>query len=166
MSELRLYDYNPAIKDFLEENLDTDTGELQNTDTLLKLYDNQKEKITNTALYYKDVNASICALKEEEEKMKARRKSLEGTAEWVKNYLFANVKTGEKIDHDPRYVISFRKSTKVILKAKESAIPLFYKNTKYVTTVDLALLKNDIKAGSEAAMKIAELREYQNIQIK
>lgn len=92
---MTLYEINEKIRVFLENNIDTETGEILNLDTLGDLELERSVKLENYALAVKNIRADIEAIKAEEDALKARRERLSNT----KNRLEAVLKQeldGEK----------------------------------------------------------------------
>lgn len=84
----------------------------------------EHEKIENTALYYKNLTAEAKAIKEEEDSLRARRKSKENLADKIKGYLDLNL-AGQRYESS-RVVLSYRKSTAVNVE-DENLIPAGYR---------------------------------------
>lgn len=108
---MTLYEINEKIRAFLENNIDTETGEILNLDTLGDLELERSVKLENYALAVKNIRADIEAIKEEEDNLKARRERLSNT----KNRLEAVLKQeldGEKFT-TARVQITHRKTNSV-----------------------------------------------------
>lgn len=108
---MTLYEINEKIRVFLENNIDTETGEILNLDTLGDLELERSVKLENYALAVKNIRADIEAIKEEEDNLKARRERLSNT----KNRLEAVLKQeldGEKFT-TARVQITHRKTNSV-----------------------------------------------------
>lgn len=108
---MTLYEINEKIRVFLENNIDTETGEILNLDTLGDLELERSVKLENYALAVKNIRADIEAIKAEEDTLKARRERLSNT----KNRLEAVLKQeldGEKFT-TARVQITHRKTNSV-----------------------------------------------------
>lgn len=108
---MTLYEINEKIRVFLENNIDTETGEILNLDTLGDLELERSVKLENYALAVKNIRADIEAIKAEEDALKARRERLSNT----KNRLEAVLKQeldGEKFT-TARVQITHRKTNSV-----------------------------------------------------
>ncbi len=108
---MTLYEINEKIRAFLENNIDTETGEILNLDTLGDLELERSVKLENYALAVKNIRADIEAIKAEEDALKARRERLSNT----KNRLEAVLKQeldGEKFT-TARVQITHRKTNSV-----------------------------------------------------
>ena len=158
---MTLYDINKELEQAMMACVDPETGEIiEDTSALEALSLARDEKIENVALYIKNCKALADALKAEEQKLAARRKTAENRVEWLKRYLAQNL-DGEKFS-TPRVNISWRKSESVTVK-DIWAIPddfLTYSEPKPNKT----LLKKALKEGQW--FEGVEIVESQNIQIK
>lgn len=157
---MNLYEIDETI---LSTCIDTDTGEIIDEATLTALAIERDRKITNIALWIKNLDAEAEALKNEKMKLAARQKVAENKAEQLRKYLGSYL-NGTHWDGDPehRAKISFRYSSAVEVTNK-AAIPasfLVYKEPD----VDKTAIKKAILDGRE--IPGAELVGRNNIQIK
>ncbi len=152
-----IYEIDKQIADCI----DFETGEVIDEEKLEQLQIERDVKIENIALFIKNLNADIKALKEEETNLAERRKSKENKVEQLKNYLTS------VLDLVPfesaRAKISFRKSVAVNI-LDETRIPSEYTKTETVVKVDKKAIGDALKVGIE--IDGAELVQNQNIQIK
>ena len=121
-----------------------------------------EEKIENTALYIKNLDAEAEMIKLEEKKLAERRKACESKSERVRNWLSFNLdgkpfKTG-------RCAVSWRKSESVEVAISPEVLPVEYQNVKTTVTADKTALKTAIKSGVEIIG--VSLIEKQNMQVK
>lgn len=111
---MTLYEIDQAIITALEGATDPETGEIVD-ETLLAEYEqlqmDRETKIENIGLFIKDLDAQAKAIREEEKALADRRRSAEGKAEHLRNYLQLCL-NGEKFQ-TPRLAVSFRKTKKV-----------------------------------------------------
>ena len=105
---MTLYEINEKIRVFLENNIDTETGEILNLDALGDLELERSVKLENYALAIKNIRADIEAIKAEEDNLKARRERLKRTEDRLSETLKSEL-NGEKMS-TPRVQISYRKS--------------------------------------------------------
>lgn len=105
---MTLYEINGKIREFLAENVDPETGEVLNLDTLNNLEMERTEKLENYALAVKNYRAAIAAIKAEEDNLKARRERLERTKDKLSEILKAEL-NGEKMS-TARVQISYKRS--------------------------------------------------------
>lgn len=108
---MTLYEINEKIRAFLEENVDPETGEILNLDTLGDLELERSVKLENYALAIKNIRADIAAIKSEEDSLKARRERLECTEKRLSETLKSEL-NGEKFV-TARVQITHRKTSSV-----------------------------------------------------
>lgn len=164
---LKLYEYPRAIEDAYERGTDAETGEIIDEKAWTELEALQMERdqrIEGVVLWVKSLNAEAADIKDEEEALKKRRKSIERKAESLKDYL-GYVLRGEKFE-TARVAISWRRSeTAELLEGVDPvSLPLEYQRVKVAVEPDKAKLKEALKAGK--TIEGVELVERQNIQIK
>ena len=87
-----LYDIDQEILDCVDE----ETGEILDVEKLDALQMEREEKLEGVALWVKDMKAEAAAVKEEADKLTARRKALENRIESVKEWLLRAL-DGEKL---------------------------------------------------------------------
>jgi len=109
---------------------------------------------------YKNRFIEAEAIKLEIKRLSARAKTLENSADWLKEYMQRHCKPGEKVS-DECVALSWRKSSAVEIIDAE-AIPDYYNNI--VVTPSKSEIKKAIVAGKEVPG--AKLVEKDNLQIK
>lgn len=153
---MKLYEIDEAIM----ACVDTETGEIIDSDKLEALQLDRENKIENICLWIKDLRAEAKAIAEEVKSLSDRKKVAENKAENLKKYL-DNVLAGEKFK-TARCSISYRSSESV------DVYDLALLDKKYLKPVnpvpDKVLLKKDLKEG--IAIPGATLEKKVNIQIK
>ena len=160
---MTLYEINKAIEDAFYSAMDPETGEIiseEALEALDKLEEARADKVENIALFVKNLSAEAEAIKAEEEKLYARRKTAENRAKWLKDYL-SNMLGGEKFK-SARCSISFR-NTKAVNITNAAAIPeefLIPQEPK----VDKRGIGKALKDG--VVINGAELEERRSIVIK
>lgn len=152
----------------LEACVDPETGEILDFEAFENLQMERSEKLENTALWYKNLQADIKALKEEEDKLSERRHAAERKAENLKSYLDYAL-GGEKFT-TPRVQLSFRKSEKVVVSDEEAFIKwseneshnelLTYKAPQ----INKKAVKEFLNSGNEC--EFAAIEQSNNLQIK
>lgn len=159
---MSIYDIDSAIVSLIDE----ETGEISDEEAFDALQMERDAKVENIGLYYKDLAAEAKAIKEEEESLAARRKSVENKAERLKKLLTYALQ-GQKFS-SPRLKVSYRKSSTVELKdgftawAEENADDLLtYSEPKPNKT----LIKAAIKDG-RVPDDMATIETHENISIK
>lgn len=162
---MTLYEIDRAIMDAITAGLDPETGELTNYDELEELQLARDEKIENIACYIKNIAADAKAIRDEEQALAKRRKTLENRAEGLKKYL-SDALNGEKFS-SPRAVISWRKSSKVVPGdgfvewARDYRADLL---TYKAPEPSLTAIRDAFKAGE--TLKYVDLVETNSIQVK
>lgn len=121
-----------------------------------------EEKIENTAVYIKNLEAEAEMIKAEEKKLAERRKACETKAERVREWLSINL--DGKSFKSAKCVISWRKSESVEVDVPAESLPAYYQNVKTTVTADKALLKAALKSGE--IISGVTIHEKQNMQVK
>lgn len=89
---MRLYEIPFALRKELELiEIDEETGEILGANNLDQIEGEAAEKIENTGLYVRELNAEIAALKVEADRLNERRRSLENKSERIKALLLPAV---------------------------------------------------------------------------
>jgi len=162
---MKLYEINSELLklDDLGENTLREGGDLE---LLKKQWDelmlDRTLKIEGICCMIKDKLAFAGALKDEESALSERRRVVESSASWLKNYLASCMIDREKFD-SPRASVSWRKSEAVEI-VNEFDIPDQYVAIKQSSVIDKTAIKAAIKNGE--VVRGASLVEKQNIQIK
>ena len=78
-----LYEIDQAILDCV----DMETGEILDSEKLTELNMERERKLEGVALWVKDLKAEAAAVKEEADKLTARKKALDNKIESIKNWL-------------------------------------------------------------------------------
>jgi len=121
------------------------------------------KKLLNCGRYIQCQEAEIEKVKNEINRLKKIKESLETKSESFKLYVSCNLQKDEKIS-DTITTLSFRKSDRVIVN-DESIIPEQFKKVKIETSIDKNELKKAIKTG-EIDEKAAKIETFYNLQIK
>lgn len=154
---MNLYEIDKAIL----ACIDPETGELIDEAALTDLQMERTEKIKNVALWLKNLNASVTALKAERDAFDERMKSAQKKADGLKKYL-ADALQGQKFSTD-ECVVSFRRSAAVAV-LDEAVLPAEYIAEKITKTPDKAAIKAAIKSGIDVPG--AALVDSLSVQIK
>ena len=157
---MKLFEIDEAIENFIVNNIDPETGEINNLEELEQLNALREDKLEAIALAYKNYSAEVTALKAEKKVFDDRIKKAEKSAESCKNYL-AYALNGEKLK-TTKVSVSYRTSTQVIV-APGTKLPhelLTFKEPEPNKT----LLKELLKEG--ATIDGCSLETKSNIQIK
>jgi hypothetical protein len=158
-----LYELTTDLKNV--ENLITqDAAEGQNPDECLaqaldELKGEISVKVTNIGAWCKNLDSEAEAIKAEEAKLAARRKSKEALQDRLKAWVLLNIQNGAKFE-DSRCQVSTRKSQRVEI-VDQAQIPKEYLKT-VVTTV---AVKEDIKAAIKAGKEVPGAKIVDNISL-
>ena len=143
---MTLYEIDAKIREILEKSIDEETGEILDMgDELDALQMSREEKIENTALYIKHLEALAASIKAEEDALAARRKARENRAERLRDYLLYAL-GGEKWE-SAKVSISYRGSSAVVVNEEKLPEEYFKTTTKTETKPDKKLLKKALDAG-------------------
>lgn len=140
----------------------TDDGEiLFEPEDLEQLEGEYLDKLEGCALWIKNEQAEVEALKSEEKKLAERRRIKENKIESLKDYMLRSMKdTDTSKLETSRVALSTRKSQRVIVD-DEDLIPVDYLVLKQ--TVNKTELKKALKAGE---VEGAHIEEFTNLTLK
>ena len=161
---LTIYEIDQAIMDLV----DLETGEILDYEAFSELKMEREAKIEGMALWTKNLDAEVAAIKAEEKSLAERRKSLEKKSESLKKYI-ANILAGDKFS-TARVACTFRKSKAVEIPDEAAFIQAMQESMHFEyltfgkTTVNKTEVTNAIKAGKEVPG--AQLVEKHNLSIK
>ena len=145
-----------------------ETGEILDTEKLDALQMEREAKLEGVALWVKDLKAEAAAVKEEADKLNARKKALDNKIEGLKNWLLYAL-GGEKLK-TPRCSVYQTHSQRVAV-ADEAGLISFLKTLKdpgrFVRYTE-ELRKDDIKKALKEGTIIpgASLEETESVVIK
>ena len=164
---MRLYELAQGFEEVLNGGMifDEETGEIlfdeENLDELGLAFD---EKLINSALFIKNTEADIEALKKEEQALAYRRKVAENKAKRMKDYILRCLDiAGKKSLEDTRVSIRTRDSKAVIIE-DGSFIPHEFCNEIHEWKPDKKLLKQAIESGK--TIKGASIEERTSLVLK
>lgn len=160
---MSLYEIDQAILGLA----DPETGEIEDFSKLDELQMARGSKIENVALWVKDLEVEISAIKAEESNLSDRRHKLENKNSNLKNWL-AYALNGQKFE-SPKVEIRFRRSTAVEI-ADENALaawctewrPDLLKPVK--PEASKSAIRDALRKGE--CVEGAQLVEHSNISIK
>lgn len=141
----------------MNELIDPETGEIKDFEAFEELAMAREEKLENTALWIKNLDAEAKAIREEENNLADRRGVIERKIERLKAFL-GNALDGQKFS-TPKVAVSFRRSTSVNLDddfiewAKQNADDLL-KFTE--PKPDKTAIKKAIKSGAVCHASLVE----------
>lgn len=160
-----LYEIDQEILDCV----DMETGEILDSEKLDALQMERERKLEGVALWVKDLNAEAAAVKEEADKLIARKKSLDNKITSLKNWLLYAL-DGEKLK-TPRCNVYQTHSQRVAVADEEKLI-------RYLQTIENPerflrfrepeLRKDEIKKALKDRIEIpgAELETTESVVIK
>ena len=160
-----LYEINQDILDCV----DLETGEILNVEKLDALQLEREAKLEGVALWVKDLKAEAAAVKEEADKLTARKKALDNKIEGLKNWLLFAL-DGERLK-TPRCSVYHTHSQRVKVADEEKLIS-FLKNTtvpdEFLRFREPELRRDEIKKALKEGVRIpgAELEETESVVIK
>ena len=141
--------------------IDRETGEMIDPERLENLYMERNQKIENVALWIKNLESDVLALKAEKEAFAARQKAAENKVDGLKKWL-AFALQGDKFS-TTKCAISFRKSEQVEIY-DENAIPKELMVETMVARPNKTAIKELLKNGEDVIG--CRLIENLNPQIK
>ena len=160
-----LYEIDQAIL----ECVDLETGEILDSDRLTALQMEREQKLEGVALWVKDLKAEAAAVKEEADKLNARKKALDNKIDGLKNWLLFAL-GGEKLK-TPRCNVYQTHSQKVVIDDEKALIDMFMSSPsgeKFLRMkdpeIDKNALKDSMKQGYE--YEFAHLEETESVVIK
>jgi hypothetical protein len=161
---MRLFEIVDGVGDLLELSVSRETGEIseEGLAALDELELTLDEKLTNTALYLKGVEAERDAVKKAAQELSARALIHTRQADRLRKYLADNM---ERVGHeglsDPRVKLGWRSSTAVVVDA-DASLPVELLCVK--TAPDKKAIGDLLKAGTE--VEGCRLETRRNLQVK
>jgi hypothetical protein len=157
-----LEEKNLTVEDYKREE---DALYLEHEKALLSMEGTHTNKCLDVAAYIKNLSAEEQAVTNEEVKLKLRRKRLEKNVDFYKAYLRNHMEPGYNVK-DSRVVISWRKSSAVVVYCKPEDLPLEYQRRTIFIEPKRDAIKDGLLAGDETLKDKAVVEERQNIIIK
>jgi hypothetical protein len=149
--------------------VDPETGEILDTEKLTALQMERDRKLEGVALWVKDLSAEAAAVKEEADKLTARKRALDNKIAAIKSWLLIAL-DGEKLK-TPRCNVYQTHSQKVVIDDEKALIDMFMASPfreKFLRIkdpeIDKTALKDSMKQGYE--YEFAHLEETENVVIK
>ena len=160
-----LYEIDAAIL----EAVDQETGEILDVEKLDALQMERERKLEGVALFVKDLKAEAAAVKEEADKLTARKKALDNKIESIKTWLLGAL-DGEKLK-TPRCNVYQTHSQRVNIPDEPKLISFLQtlnEPEKFLRFKDPELRKDEIKKALKDGTIIpgAELEETESVVIK
>lgn len=162
---MKLYEISEHLQTLIDNAIDPETGEFDESlsGELDCLQGALEDKALNIAAYIVGMQRFSEALKAEQAKLAARRKSVDSQIDWLSDYLNHNLNNDNPIQNEC-VRISWRKSERVHLNVPDSEIDERFRREFTTYKADKDEIKKHIKDGG--LVNGAELRTYKNIQIK
>ena len=160
-----LYDIDQEILDCV----DLETGEILDTEKLDALQMEREAKLEGVALWVKDLKAEAAAVKEEADKLNARKKALDNKIDGLKNWLLFAL-GGEKLK-TPRCNVYQTHSQRVRVDDEQKLIS-YLQNTRvpeeFLRFHDPELRKDEIKKALKEGVSLpgASLEDTESVVIK
>jgi len=149
--------------------VDMETGEILDTERLNTLQMERDKKLEGVALWVKDLSAEAAAVKEEADKLTARKRALDNKITAIKNWLLIAL-DGEKLK-TPRCNVYQTHSQKVVIDDEKALIDMFMTSPfgeKFLRMkepeIDKNALKDSMKQGYE--FEFAHLEATESVVIK
>lgn len=158
---MTLYEIDSRIKAIIDSLYDSvdENGEVGEVDftELEQLQEDRKTKMENIALYIKNTEAEAKAIKEEEEKLNKRRKSLERKADRLRNLMITSMQEANEPELTTARCKAKIKDNEVTEIIDLDSIPEEYIKIKVDKSADKTAIKKAIKAGTEVAGAIISI---------
>ena len=149
--------------------VDMETGEILDTEKLDALQMEREKKLEGVALWVKDLKAESAAVKEEADKLTARKKALDNKIESIKTWLLIALDGGKL--KTPRCNVYQTHNQKVVIDDEKALVDMFMSSPdpeKYLRfhepEIDKTALKDSMKKGFE--FEFAHLEETESVVIK
>lgn len=118
------------------------------SDTLDGIEGQLKDKAQNVAMYMRNLESVAASIKEAEQAMAARRKSIEKRTQWLNDYIKRSMEsTGITKIESPWFVLSIVKNPPALEITSEEDLPEAYKHARIVIDIDKAAIKDALKSG-------------------
>lgn len=164
---MRLYDLAAGVESVIDSGMviDEETGEiLFDADNLEELQMAFEEKLVNCALYIKNLDAEVEAIKNEEKRLNQRRKSAENKALRMRDYVLNCLEiAGKKKIEDARVSIGTRLS-KAVKIADDYLIPHEFCTEVHEWKPDKKIIKQALENGQD--INGAEIEGKTNLVLK
>lgn len=161
-----LYEIDWRLWDVIQRgySLDDETGEFWDDSAFEALEMDRNAKLEGCALFVKNLESDVEAIRAEEKRLAERRRVMENKAERMRDYVACSMVTfGDRKFETARVSLSLRKSEAVaVLDA--AALPREFVAVKTTEAPDKAAIKKALKAGQDVPG--AQLETRQTLQVK
>jgi hypothetical protein len=157
------------IRDDILSCVDMETGEILDVDRLDALEMEREQKLEGGALWYKDMRAESAAIKDEIDKLSARKKALDNRMESLKNWLLYAL-GGEKLS-TPRCKVYQTHSQRVVVTDNTELFDFLFasdERDRFVKFPEPELRKDELKKALKDGQTFpgAVLEETETVVIK
>jgi hypothetical protein len=119
-------------------------------DTLEGLQGSLEDKAINITKFFRNLEAVTDAIKQAEERMAKRRKTIEARIAWLKEYLKENLEgCGIQKIESPWFVLSIQNNPWAVAISNEDLIPAQYKEQIVSIKLDKLAIKRALEAGKK-----------------
>lgn len=134
-------------------------------DTLEGASGELEQKAWNIAALILQFDAEATMIKEAEQRMSARRKSLEKRVDWLREYLLVNLlRTGIAEISSPEFVVRVRDNPPRVVLDDEEAIPKAFKQKETIISIRKDEIRRALLAGE--SVKGAHLERDKRLAIR
>ena len=134
-------------------------------DTLEGASGELEQKAWNIAALILQLDAEAAMIKEAEQRMSARRKSLEKRVDWLREYLLLNLlRTGIAEISSPEFVVRVRDNPPRVVLDDEEAIPKAFKQKETIISIRKDEIRRALLAGE--SVKGAHLERDKRLAIR
>jgi len=134
-------------------------------DTLEGASGELEQKAWNIAALILQLDAETAMIKEAEQRMSARRKSLERRVDWLREYLLLNLlRTGIAEISSPEFVVRVRDNPPRVVLDDEEAIPKAFKQKETIISIRKDEIRRALLAGE--SVKGAHLERDKRLAIR
>ena len=135
------------------------------TDTLEGASGDIENKAWNTAALILQFEGEASVIKEAEQRMSARRKSLENRVQWMRDYMLVQlIRTNISEIKSPEFVITVRDNPPKVILDDEDVIPKAFKHSQTITTISKAEIRQSLIDGKTVVG--AHLEREKRLSIK
>lgn len=147
---MKLYEINDAIRCALDTvQIDEETGEITGAEALHEVEALANDKVEATALYLRESDAEIEAVKKEIDRLTARVKSATKKNDYIKSMLLDALHATGKVK-TARVTVCIRKSHAVEIEAN-TPLPDAYQTVKTTVAPNKIAIKKALSEGVEIA---------------
>ena len=152
MNNLSLYEISQNYREALEVLTDPDLDMPAEViaDTLEGLQGTLEDKAVNVAKFFRNLESVANSIKQAEERMGQRRKTIEARATWMKTYLKSNMEAcGIQKIESPWFTMAIQQNPAAVDVFDEDAIPDQFVEIVTTRKIDKASIKQAIESGAE-----------------